>query len=267
LLAHVLGRNAAWLLAHDDAVLSEDEADRFRAAVARRVAGEPVPYIIGTAGFYGRLFHVDPDVLVPRPESEAIVDEVLDHLRSRNASEPLLCDVGTGSGALAVTLACERGDARLVAVDLSPAALAVAARNARDLGVAERISFVLGDGLAAAAPAGARFACVVANLPYVKTADLPLAPDPASFEPRLALDGGSDGLACYRPLLAHARSVLAPDGLLVMEAGPDTASDLEALARAAFAGAAPVGHAELVEARIVRDRAGLDRLVIVRIGG
>jgi release factor glutamine methyltransferase len=226
-----------------------------------------VPYIIGTAGFYGRLFRVDPGVLVPRPETEAIVDVVLDHVRARGASTPLLCDVGTGSGALAVTIACELPGARLVAVDLSPEALAVADGNARACGVAERIAFVLGDGLAAAAaaraeaeaPAGERFACVVANLPYVKTGELPQAPDPASFEPRLALDGGLDGLDVYRALLAEAPRLIEPGGLLVMEGGADTVPQLATLAREAFSADARI--------RIARDGAGLERLVVVAVAG
>jgi len=235
----VLERNSAWLAAHGDTPLGDEEARRFEAAVERRTHGEPVAYIVGAAGFFGRTFAVTPAVLVPRPETEHVVELALAALRAQTSrAEPLsLCDVGTGSGALAVTLACELPGARVVAIDVSPEALAVAERNARVHGVAHRIRFVCSD-LFDAAPPEAPFACIVANLPYVRSGDLAPAPDPTSFEPRLALDGGSDGLATYRRFLAVAPTFLATDGTLFMEAGPDTVPALAALAAEAFGAAA-----------------------------
>jgi release factor glutamine methyltransferase len=256
LLAHVLRRDPAWLLAHDDATLSHDECERFDTALARRERGEPVPYIIGTAGFYGRTFAVDSRVLVPRPETELAIDVVLARVRGANAVARV-CDVGTGSGAIALTLALELSDAHVTAIDISESALAVARDNAIAFGISDRVRFVRGDGLRAL-DRGERFTCIVANLPYVRTADLAPAPDPTAFEPRLALDGGADGLEAYRALLLAAPGALARGGLLVMEAGPDTVSPLATLARQAFSNASVA---------TVRDLAAFERFVVVDDAG
>ncbi len=260
LLQDVLGRDAAWLLAHADHELAPADVERYEAATARRTRGEPVAYVTGRAGFYGRSFSVTPDVLVPRPESELLVELALARLRVRRAGAPAarILDVGTGSGALAVALALELPQACVTAVDVSRAALGVAAANARALGVADRIAFAQSD-LTAALPADLRFDAIVANLPYVPSGALAAAPDPTAFEPRLALDGGPDGLALYRRLLARAPVLLAPDGVLLMEAAPGTAAPLAALAREAFGGAARVG--------VHPDLAGLERAVSVEPGG
>jgi release factor glutamine methyltransferase len=255
LLADALGRDPAWILAHGDEPLAVAAAERFDAALARRAEGEPVPYIVGSAGFFGRVFAVDRNVLVPRPETEAAVEAALAHLRAEGPAAPRVCDVGTGSGVIAITLACELPEAHLAAIDVSLAALAVAERNAQSLGVAGRIAFRCAAGLPIPEP-DRRYAAIVANLPYVKSAQLRGAPDPTSFEPRIALDGGADGLDAYRDLLAAAPCALAAGGLLVMEAGPDTVPALAALAAEAFADAGSVS--------VRRDLAGLDRLVLVR---
>ncbi len=258
MLADAVGRDRAWLLAHEDAALSENARERLENTVARRARGEPLAYVFGRAGFYGREFAVTPDVLVPRPESEQLVELALAFVR-RQASSPhplRLADVGTGSGVLAIVLALELPAARLCAVDASAAALAVARRNARAHGVAERIDFVLGDAFPK--PDGAlRFDCVTANLPYVRSADLAPAPDATSFEPRLALDGGADGLAVYRRLLGRAPEQLAGGGAMFLEAGPDTAEELAALADVAFEGRARV--------ELHRDYAGRQRVVEVAL--
>ncbi|MFY9780993.1 MAG: peptide chain release factor N(5)-glutamine methyltransferase, partial [Candidatus Baltobacteraceae bacterium] len=210
LLEAVTGRDRAWLLAHGDAALSLEAQERWASLLARRAAGEPLAYVLGRAGFYGRTFGVTPDVLVPRPESEQLVELALAFAARRAAAPPLrLADVGTGSGILAISLALELPGARVLAIDVSPAALAVAERNARAHGVAERIAFTLGDAFEGLDPS-LRFDLVLANLPYVRTCDLASPPDPTSFEPRLALDGGADGLALYRRLLARAPQHAAP---------------------------------------------------------
>ena len=255
LLGALLRRNTAWLLAHAEEPLEEAVRGRYLDALERRATGEPVAYILGEAGFYGRRFTVTPDVLVPRPESELLVTCALAELRTSPVQEPRLCDVGTGSGILATTLAAEIPGARVTAVDVSAAALAVASANARTQRVEGRIDFLLGD-IFARLPQGTRFDGIVANLPYVRANDLAAAPDPTSFEPRLALDGGPDGLAVYRRLLAQAADVLAPNGWLLMEAGPDTAPALAALARRSFRRSAVVW--------IERDYARLERVVAVR---
>jgi len=258
LLEAMLDRDAGWLLAHDDSLLDPEASARYDAAVARRTNGEPVAYIVGHGGFYGRRFEVTPAVLVPRPETEELAEIAIAFLRSRLEPQVRFCDVGTGSGALAVTLALEVPRACGVATDVAPAALAVAQRNATAHGVAGRIAFVRADLLESPrVRAASPFACIVANLPYVPTAELPRSPDPTSFEPRVALDGGPDGLALYRRLLAAAPSLLARSGVLFMEAGPGTAASLAALALEALGPEANVS--------IRSDYGGRERIVTVAL--
>jgi release factor glutamine methyltransferase len=252
LLQFVWKRERAWLFAHPEEVLSAEVALRFDEAVARCARGEPVAYLTGEAGFYGRQFFVSPAVLVPRPETEQLVEAALEFLDGRTRPGPLrVCDVGTGSGILAITLACERPALELTALDRSDEALAVARRNAGALGVGARIRFSASDLFEALAPAE-RFDCVVANLPYVPSGALRPAPDPTSFEPRLALDGGPDGLAVYRRFLGMLAERLEPGAGVFLEAAPDTAGPLAALAAERF----PVKSCSLL-----RDYAGLERMV------
>lgn len=250
LLAYVLEREPAWLLAHDEASLDEASLARFHAYVERRAAGEPLAYILGSVGFFGRTFAVTPDVLVPRPETEHLVEAVLEELRGAAVR---VADIGTGSGAIAVTLACEMPEARICATDVSREALEVARRNARRLGVSERIAFFEGDLAAPLLPC-APLTCVLANLPYIQSAAVPSPPHPVGYEPRLALDGGVDGLGLYRRLLAQLPPLLAPGASLFFEAAPDTIEPLAALTEEAFPGA----HIEIGE-----DYGGCDRYVAV----
>jgi release factor glutamine methyltransferase len=217
LLANVTGRSAAWLRANDEADVTEKMAAIAREFVLRRAQGEPIPYIIGSAGFHGHVFHVDPSVLVPRPETEHLVDDALQHVRNWG-SRLRIADIGTGSGAIACTIAAELPEARVDAVDVSPDALIVALNNAHRLGVELRVQFHLGDLLEPVRRKS--FAAIIANLPYVPTADIAAAPNPVSFEPRLALDGGPDGLAHYRRLLPVAKERLDPGGALYLEGAP-----------------------------------------------
>jgi release factor glutamine methyltransferase len=258
LLGHVLGRDTAWLLAHDDERVCERDRRRFEALVARRAGGEPVSYIVGSAWFYGRAFAVTVDVLVPRPETELLVEAALDDIRSRRAqaARPLrVCDVGTGCGAIALTLAAEEPALEVVASDVSAAALEVAARNATSLGVAGRVRFVLGD-LAAPLLGLAPFDCLVANLPYVPSGAVPERPDPVGFEPRLAIDGGKDGLALYRRLIDRLPLMLGPAAVAMLEAAPGTVGPLAALAQRSL----PRSHIEIGE-----DYAGLERWVSITV--
>ncbi len=217
LLANVTGRSAAWLRANDEADVTEKMVAIAREFVLRRAQGEPIPYIIGSAGFHGHVFHVDPSVLVPRPETEHLVDDALQHVRNWG-SRLRIADIGTGSGAIACTIAAELPEARVDAVDVSPDALIVALNNAHRLGVELRVQFHLGDLLEPVRRKS--FAAIIANLPYVPTADIAAAPNPVSFEPRLALDGGPDGLAHYRRLLPVAKERLDPGGALYLEGAP-----------------------------------------------
>jgi len=197
---------------------------RYAAALARREQREPVSLITGHKEFWGLEFDVTPDVLTPRPETEFLVEEALCRL-PKPASTPLhVVDVGTGSGCLAVAIAHERPDAHLTATDVSAAALAVAKRNAQRHGVEDRISWMCTtflDGVEETPD------LIVANLPYVPEADWPnLPPEVRDFEPRVALDGGADGLAVIRQLVDRARARLVPGGHLVAELGEGQAGSL-----------------------------------------
>lgn len=255
LLEEMLECNAAWIFAHGDERLGDAEAARYAEALATRATGVPVAYIVGSAGFYGRTFAVTRDVLVPRPETEGVVELALAAFGDARDAPLAMCDLGTGSGIIAITLACERPHARITALDVSPAALSVAQRNARSHDVAARVHFVESDMWNALAP-DITFDCIVANLPYVRRSDLKGAPDATAFEPLLALDGGDDGLDSYRALLAQAPARLRAGGVLVMEAGPDTVPALATLAEAAFAEPAII--------EVHRDFALHERIVVVR---
>ncbi len=252
LLAHVTGRGRAWLLTHVEEPLSAEAAERFISLLERAADGEPLAYLIGEREFYGLLFSVTPDVLIPRPETEALVDVALAWAHTRGLPAPRIVDVGTGSGAIAVTLALKLPQARIVAVDIAWEALLIAQVNALRHGVAERLGFVLGDLLAALI---GPFDAIIANLPYVSEAELE-ALEVGRWEPRIALDGGSDGLDLIRRLLGQAPRRLAPGGLLALEIGADQGKRVEALCHAAF---------PYAEVAILPDLAGLDRIVRVII--
>jgi release factor glutamine methyltransferase len=252
LLEHVTGRDRAGLLMASDVPLDPLTAEAFETLVVRRERGEPVAYLVGSAGFYGRTFLVDERVLVPRPESEHIVEAVMDDLRARRKTNGIVVDVGTGSGALGITLACELPGLAVYAADISPEALSVARRNAALNGVFQRCTFLAGDLLAPLVRFGERVDAVVANLPYIPAGEVPLAPSPASYEPRVALDGGPDGLDLYRRLLAQLHTVTADDAAIFLEAAPGTIEPLGALVEQMF----PTAFIEIGE-----DYAGLERFL------
>lgn len=252
LLGHVLGRDHAYLVAHDDEPLPPDALAAYDALLRRAAAGEPIPYLLGHSPFMGLEFIVSPAVLIPRPETEQLVEYVLAWARGR---EPLLAvDVGTGSGCIAVCLAA-RLAGEVVAIDVSAAALAVAAANvARH--APGRVLLVRGDLLTALAPS---LDLITANLPYVAADEWPTLPvGVKSYEPALALDGGRDGLDLIRTLLPQAAARLRPGGLLLLEVGWRQGQAVADLARAAFPGAAVA---------VWPDFAGHDRIVAVESRG
>jgi release factor glutamine methyltransferase len=251
LLAHVSGRDTTWPLAHPEACLDAAQAERFTALVARLASGEPLPYLTGQVEFCTRTFAVTPAVLIPRPETEHLVEAALEWLRG--LASPLVVDVGAGGGAIGVTLAAELPGACVILVDSSAAALAVAACNAARHGVGERVWPVCGDLLAAL---HGPFDLIAANLPYIPSGDLGSL-DVARWEPCAALDGGPDGLRAIRALLAQAPSRLARPGLLLIEVGVGQAETVLEMARAA-----------LPEARLeaLRDYAGHERVVHIERG-
>lgn len=227
LLGHVLGQSAAWLEAHRDEPLDAVAATQLSALVARRAAGEPVAYLVGHREFYGRDFVVTPDVLIPRPETELLVELVIQKVGAGGTAAIL--DLGTGSGCIAVTLALELPATRVTAADVSPAALAVARGNAGRLGA--RVEFFASDWFAALPPR--RFDLIVANPPYVAAGDPHLAEGDLRFEPQTALTDHADGLAAIRRIVAAAPDWLADGGWLLFEHGHDQGAAVRALLVAA----------------------------------
>ena len=224
LLIDLLGHNRAWLLTHPRAPLTHEQLAAFDILISRRATGEPLQYITGHQEFYGLDFRVTPDVLIPRPETEILVEAVLHWAREHHpADAPMrIADVGTGSGAIAVALAAHLPQAAITAVDISTAALAVAQANATRLGYASRLTFQESDLLNALLPAAATdpFDAIVSNPPYVPKTDAPiLQREVRDFEPHTALFAGPDGLEIYRRLVPQARIALRPGGLLAMEFG------------------------------------------------
>lgn len=217
----------AWLIAHATDPLDTSARTRFEALLVRRLAGEPVAYLTGRREFYGRTFEVGPAVLIPRPETEHLVELALERLPPGEAASVL--DLGTGSGCIAITLALEQPLARVTAVDRSSAALAVARRNADILNAT--VEFLDSDWFAALG--GRRFDLIVANPPYVASGDPHLSQGDLRFEPAAALAAGADGLADLRTLAAAAPAHLVARGWLLLEHGWDQAEAVRALLHAA----------------------------------
>jgi release factor glutamine methyltransferase len=216
LLLHVIGKNRAWLLAHADEELPEGQASCYTAFLERRYKGEPIQYIIGEQEFYGLPFLVAPSVLIPRPETEHVVEKVVQ--LAPLFPRPRIVDVGTGSGAIAIAVAHEWPSAAITAVDISAAALELARRNAERIGFADRIRFFQADLLGPVRDE--RFDIVVSNPPYVPLVDRALlSVEVREHEPAVALFAGEDGLDVYRKLIPAAFVVLEPGGFLVMEIG------------------------------------------------
>jgi len=213
LLAYAAGRSQSWLYAYARDPVPEGVAERFASLVARREAGEPVAYLTGVRGFRGFDLAVTPATLIPRPETELLVELALARLP---ASQARAVDLGTGSGAVALAIARERPDASVLATDASPAALDVARANAQALGLA-RVRFAHGDWYAPLA--GARFDVIASNPPYIEDADPHLSQGDLRFEPPAALSSGADGLDAIRVLAAGAIAHLVPGGWLLVEHG------------------------------------------------
>lgn len=227
--------------------LGTGSAISFQADVAARAGGVPLQYLLGTAEFYGREFFVGPGVFIPRPETEVLVEVALDGLRAYQ--EPVLLDVGTGCGAMAVTLALEHPKAYVLGSDLSACALSFARRNANRYGV--KVSFLQGKLVESLALESVD--CIVANLPYLNPQEVPTWPRELHWEPWVALDGGEEGLSLIKALIRQAASVLRPGGRLILEIGESQSNSVREIAR-------PNG---LSFERIVPDLAGLERVVIL----
>lgn len=247
LLQYATGCTHADLLARPETPLIAPAYEQFAAWVARRAAGEPLAYLVGEAEFRGRVFQVSPAVLVPRPDTEVLVELALEKLRGRRA--PKILDLGTGSGIVAISLALECPAAVVTAVDLSNEAISVARNNAGRLGAA--VDFRPSNWFSALA--GERFDVIVANPPYVVEGDPHLAGDGLPFEPRMALTDqvvGGDGLACIRQIVTGAPEHLQPGGWLLFEHGYDQGEASRRL----------LDTAALAQVFTRRDLAGIDRV-------
>ena len=246
LLAHVLGVTRVRLYVDIDRPLQKEELASYRRLIEQRTAGEPTQYLVGKKEFYGRTFQVDARVLVPRPETELLVESLLQHLPKEGPCRVL--DVCTGSGCIAVTVAAEREGASVWATELSPGAAEVARGNAEAHGVGGRVTVLEGD-LLAPVPAGARFDLVVSNPPYIATAEIDTLSAEVRREPRMALDGGADGLDLVRRLAVEARRALRAGGLLALEMGETQGPAVKAI----------LENAGYTEVRVVKDLERRDR--------
>lgn len=227
LLSFILNRDRTFLISHAEDSIDENSLVRLREFVERRAAGEPLQYITGVQDFYGREFRVTPDVLIPRPETELLVEAALQIIGD---TAPFICDVGTGSGCIAVTLLCEIAAARAVLIDKSPAALEIAKLNAQNHSVADRALFVVSDCFNSLDSRDYEFDLIVSNPPYVaETALSGLQREVRDHEPLVALSPGGDGLSVIRRLIDEGPAFIKPNGHMLMEIGFDQGEKVEGL--------------------------------------
>lgn len=249
LLKHALSQSKSWILIHDNYQLNSQENHTLQTSLNALLQGLPLPYVLGYWDFYGRTFQVTPDVLIPRPETELLVEKAIEF--TQGFLKPFIIDVGTGSGAIAVSLAAELPGATILGVDLSINALRVAQVNTQRL-CQSRIHLIQGDLLT---PFSGPFDLICANLPYIPRntlANLIVS----RWEPRLALDGGETGLDTIRELLRQAQSRLSPSGVILLETESSLGAETLAAAQAAFPKA---------QHRLIQDLAGHDRLVEIHL--
>lgn len=247
LLQHVLGVPRAWLIAHDTDELQDADVASYQALVAQRVQGQPMAYLVGRREFMGHEFIVEPGVLVPRPETELLVETAVDRLQQLDVAQPRVLDLGTGSGAIAISMALAQPHAVVVATDLSEAALAVARRNAQQLHA--RVAFLEGswfDALKHEAP----FDLIVSNPPYIHRDDPHLRQGDLRFEPVGALTDGVDGLDAIRRVVAGAPNWLVPQGALWLEHGYDQSAQVRGLLQ----------QAGFKHVKSLTDLAGIERI-------
>lgn len=253
ILAHALGVDRSWLFAHHEYTLSAEQANAYTDLIARRMAHEPVAYLIGRKEFYGLEFQVDHRVLIPRPETELLVDAVLGFVSDQAQGDCLVADVGTGSGAIALAVAANAPQVKVYAIDLSQDALAVAESNVARLDERKQVRLLHGDLLA---PLPEAVDIIVANLPYISSIVYPkLDVDVRDYEPKLALEAGSEGLDAISRLLQQAQRYLRPQGAIFLEISYDQGEAVMALAKRLLPAAYSIS--------LRQDYHGRDRLVTI----
>jgi release factor glutamine methyltransferase len=257
LLSHIAGRDRAWLITHTNDTLDNERRALFEGWIDRRARREPLQYILGNQEFWGLEFDVTPDVLIPRPETELVVESAVKAVKSAD-SQTTIVDLCTGSGCIAISLAKELGDTRIFAVDTSSRALAVARGNARKHGVSDRIRFLEGDLFE---PLGeldlrGRVDVITANPPYIRSDDLSqLQPEVRDYEPEIALKAGPDGTEVQHRIIENAPGFLKKNGVLIMEMGMGQAQALKTI---------PEKTGSYATIEILKDLAGIERVIVAR---
>ena len=252
MLSHVLGKQRIYLYVHFDEPLQAEELAAYRTMIKQRIDRVPVAYILGEKEFMGLTFKVTPDTLVPRPDTEILVQATVDRLKQWTDADVRLADIGTGSGAICLSVLSMLDNIVADTVDISSAARAVAEENAAALGLSERVTFHTGDLLAPIREQ--QFTAILSNPPYIPEADIQgLAPEVRCKEPMTALCGGKDGLDFYRRLCDEAPAMLTDDGFMAFEVGIHQATEVAQLAEAS-----PL----IVRTEILKDYAGIDRVVV-----
>ncbi len=247
LLQDVTGFSSVQIISNSNSMVDADKAGEFYMHLERRLNHEPVHRILGCREFYGRLFQLSPETLIPRPDTELLVDRAI----AVNAKEIL--EIGTGSGAICVSLACELPGANIVATDISQEALDTAKANSETYGVSDRISFLIADIFAGVS---GQYDLIVSNPPYIPSADIAsLQEEVRQFDPARALDGGEDGYDFYRHIFGHARNFLSENGQVIVEVGIGQAQFVSTLA-------VEGGFSEVI---VIKDLNGIDRVVIAEI--
>ena len=249
LLSHLLGEKRIYLYVHFDQPLTADELAKYREMVKRRTSGEPVAYICGEKEFMGLPFKVSPAVLVPQPDTELLVEMAIERLKGKDNIR--IADICTGSGAIALALAHYLPEATVAATEISPEALEIAKENAEALGLSDCTEIFEGDLLTPLA--GKTFDAIVSNPPYIPSADIDGLPREVRAEPRMALDGGADGLDFYRRLVGESATLLKDNGFLAMECGETQAGAIVEMATTGGFG----------KTKIVRDLADKERVVVL----
>lgn len=256
LLAHALKIKRIELYMQHERVLKEEELAAFKQMILRRIKREPTAYIIGYKPFMSLDLNVTKDVLIPRPETEKLVEESISLVKLTGKDIVHVADIGTGSGAIGVSVAKYCKSAKVYATDISKAAIGVAESNAEKHGVKERISFYLGD-LFSPIPEGIKFDLILSNPPYIKTSEIKdLQPEISKYEPAGALDGGSDGLDYYKRIVSQAPAYLADSGYLLLEAGYGQAESIIETIKNTGA---------FRETKKIKDLSGIDRVILAKI--